>query len=56
MAGTFRNVWLHVWDKNYPQTIVELLEPIYYSLKQFASEMFYFFTDASICPDSLWSK
>ena len=42
MAGTFRNVWLHVWDKNYPQTIVELLEPIYYSLKQFASEMFYF--------------
>ena len=42
MAGTFRNVWLHVWDKNYRQTIVELLEPIYYSLKQFASEMFYF--------------
>lgn len=42
MAGKFRNVWLHVWYENYPQTIVELLQLIYYSLKQFASEMFYF--------------
>ena len=42
MAGKFRNVWLHVWYKNYPETIMELLEPIYYSLKQFASEMIYF--------------